>query len=401
MVLLFNKFRRMNTRARTIAAALAATTKYEEDTAAAAVEFRILSDLHLEFYASANELLVTIPWNPARDARSFLLLAGDVGYPLGEVENSKYRALLDALATRFRGVFLVAGNHEYYQCTESHATMADVDAALDGLCRSLHRPSRPVVFLQKQAWTLIAERADGSAHTTQLVGCTMWSPVTATASMQLNDRHFVGVEAPWIRAVHTEHAGWLRRTLSASLQQSTAPSQIMRPAPPPSCSSSTDEEVRTVVVVHEEEEEEEEPPPPNTTLIIRCDGSIIESADRQLATVYDRRVVMTHHLPTGRPPPTSAFQHLLVAASRDSAYYADLFRRGDSWPEDAYPDLWVCGHLHSQERRRVGRTEVISCCHGYSVGQLAEAGRMAELAWRPTEPVYCRDAARHLTLQNV
>lgn len=389
----------MKTRAMSVAAAAAsaaraaAASKDDEDRC----EFRILSDLHLEFYPSADALLATIPWNPERDARSFLLLAGDVGYPLGADEGGKYRALLAAFAARFRGVFLVAGNHEYYQGAETPATMADVDAALDALCRELHRPSRPVVFLQKQTWALVLERADGSMHTTQLLGCTLWSPVTAAASAQMNDRNYMGVDAPWIRAVHTEHAGWLRRTLSPSSSSLLAQHEQQQQQP----EAAAGEEVRTVVVPAGEEEEGAAAAATSNTTLIRADGSVEAAASTE---VFDRRVVMTHHLPIGAPSPTSLFGHLVVAASRDSAYYADLFRRGD-WPEDAYPDLWVCGHLHSQARCRVeygsgsigssiSSMDVISCCHGYSVGQLAEASRMDELAWRPTQPVYCRDAAK-------
>jgi hypothetical protein len=390
----------MNTRSSTAKSAAAAIPASDVDPARTpmadeeqAAQFRVLSDLHLEFYGSVDALLASIPWNRDCDAHSFLLLAGDVGYPLGAQEGGKYRALLTALAARFRGIFLVAGNHEYYQCAETPATMDEVDAALDALCRSLHRPSRPVVFLQKQAWTLLAERSDGAApHATQLLGCSMWSPVSAAASMQMNDRTYMGVEAPWIRALHTEHVGWLRRSLSASIQNARKQSTAATPTPPPPPVAAA--ATKTVVIPAEEEEEGGQKRRRSMLLLLRRDGSIVIPSFADRHRVFDRRVVMTHHLPTGAPPSTTAFGHLVAAASRDSAYYADLFRRSDSWPEDAWPDLWVCGHLHAQERRQVGRTEVISCCHGYSVGQLAEASRMDELAWRPSAPVYCRDAAK-------
>jgi len=64
--------------------------------------FQYVSDLHLEFRKKVLRIPPVAP---------FLLLAGDIGYPC----RSLYREFLRYAAHDFEKVFLVAGNHEFYQ----------------------------------------------------------------------------------------------------------------------------------------------------------------------------------------------------------------------------------------------------------------------------------------------
>lgn len=71
-----------------------------------------LSDLHLEYYSSASKLLTVL--QPKLPRADVLVLAGDIGYPVG-TEGEKYRDLLRVFQQQFKHVLLVPGNHEYYK----------------------------------------------------------------------------------------------------------------------------------------------------------------------------------------------------------------------------------------------------------------------------------------------
>ncbi len=325
------------------------------------VVFRVLSDLHLEMYGSAAALLATVPFEPDRDARSFLLLAGDVGYPMPGADGDAYYTLLDALAARFRGVFVIAGNHEYYECAQRRAQMADVDAAARAVCAALHRPSRPVVFLQKDEWTICVERAGRPAHVTRVLGCTLWTPVTAADARRMNDAACMGVAAPWIRAVHAEHAAWLRGRLSASEAAEAAASSAAKRA-----AAAEDEEEEDVRVVDMEDDGGGADDrgtaaalPESRVTVVRLDGSVSAGAAELARLPVQRRVVLTHHLPSCFPAAADLDRPL-------SGYYADMFRPSRGWPADAYPDLWVGGHDHAQARGWLTPgCALVTCCHGY------------------------------------
>jgi predicted phosphodiesterase len=71
------------------------------------VRFQLCSDIHLEFYG--NKIQTLLSKFPVTG--DYLLLAGDIGYP----QKSYYRDFLQFISPKYKKVFLVAGNHEYYQ----------------------------------------------------------------------------------------------------------------------------------------------------------------------------------------------------------------------------------------------------------------------------------------------
>lgn len=77
-----------------------------------------LSDLHLEYYQDPNILHHNIekilPIETSNTKTDVLVLAGDIGYPMGE-HGDNYLFLLDRFKQKFNQVILVPGNHEYYQ----------------------------------------------------------------------------------------------------------------------------------------------------------------------------------------------------------------------------------------------------------------------------------------------
>lgn len=71
-----------------------------------------ISDLHLEYYDNPHILYQNIKHLlPHAD---ILVLAGDVGYPMGN-HGDNYMFLLDKFKQQYNYVILVPGNHEYFQ----------------------------------------------------------------------------------------------------------------------------------------------------------------------------------------------------------------------------------------------------------------------------------------------
>lgn len=76
------------------------------------MKIQYLSDIHLEYYD-----LTKIPriLQQIVPQTNICVLAGDIGY----VYQKSYIAFLKGVATRFEHVFLIHGNHEYYQLKEN------------------------------------------------------------------------------------------------------------------------------------------------------------------------------------------------------------------------------------------------------------------------------------------
>lgn len=84
------------------------------------LKFQYFSDIHLEFHDSNsfNDILRQI--QPKAD---ICVLAGDIGYPFQE----NYTTFLKYMNDLFKHVFLIHGNHEYYQLKENKGkSMTDI-----------------------------------------------------------------------------------------------------------------------------------------------------------------------------------------------------------------------------------------------------------------------------------
>ena len=71
------------------------------------VKINYISDLHLEFYG--DDVNFEKVMNFDNDAE-IICLAGDIGYP----EHPNYEKFLSFISGKFKYVFLITGNHEYY-----------------------------------------------------------------------------------------------------------------------------------------------------------------------------------------------------------------------------------------------------------------------------------------------
>ncbi len=82
------------------------------------LNIQYMSDLHLEFYDKDTicKLLEII-----KPVAEICVLAGDIGYPFDET----YEIFISGMAKKFSHVFLIHGNHEYYQCGTNQGKTRD------------------------------------------------------------------------------------------------------------------------------------------------------------------------------------------------------------------------------------------------------------------------------------
>lgn len=128
------------------------------------MKLRVLSDLHSEFLAKDLHRIDRIVLNALPklegDAETILILAGDIG---SMHKPACLRAVIEAVAPRFKHVFYVAGNHEYYGGSLKD-TPKDIELIVkdfpnvafktNGLCKAMdHKTSEIKRFLLTTLWT--------------------------------------------------------------------------------------------------------------------------------------------------------------------------------------------------------------------------------------------------------
>lgn len=158
---------------------------------------QIMSDLHLEIGQQYQtfDFPVTAKW---------LILAGDIGRL---IDYEGYRTFLELQVARYERVFLVLGNHEFYDLSYE-----------DGMSRAKQLSQEPslalkLVFLDR---TVYRDEPTGAI----IMGCTLWSFVPDSAmgivESKISDyKKIDGWSVDKNNERHTEEAAWLESELQA------------------------------------------------------------------------------------------------------------------------------------------------------------------------------------------
>jgi len=156
---------------------------------------QLVSDLHLEINQQYSSF--TLP-----PSAPFLVLAGDIGRL---VDNAGYLAFLEQLAPQYEKIFLVLGNHEFYNT--SYESGLEKARALE------KEPSlgAKVVLLQNGRWD------DPNSNLT-ILGCTLWSAIPPAASDLIRARvsdfmEISGWNVEKHNQLHAEDVEWLREQI--------------------------------------------------------------------------------------------------------------------------------------------------------------------------------------------
>lgn len=142
------------------------------------------SDLHLELYDKSAFQPMLRPVAPV------LALAGDVGRP----DKRTYRDFLQYCSRNWRNVFVVAGNHEFYNSRHAgnwkHMPPTSVDTVHRRLqeCEAIAREFPNVEFLNRRRVD-----SDGVAF----LGCTLWTDLSEGGAVEaerlMNDYRMIAV----------------------------------------------------------------------------------------------------------------------------------------------------------------------------------------------------------------
>lgn len=151
------------------------------------------SDVHLELFRIVPEIPVVA---------EYLAITGDLGSPF----QPRYKEFLQEVSVKYKTVFLLAGNHEFYG-----STFAETNAEIEKVCADLQN-----VFYLNNRTILIEDLT--------ICGTTLWSDVTDDAFSKLNDsrkiftdvEHRKRITAAEIRAVHKENVEFVKSVLADS-----------------------------------------------------------------------------------------------------------------------------------------------------------------------------------------
>jgi Calcineurin-like phosphoesterase len=149
-----------------------------------APKFYYVSDIHLEMRTRPPIAIIEQIIGHRitdEDANNILCLAGDIGEPGGFF----YDFFLQSMRRNFAAVFVVAGNHEYYQRDGQTATVADVNRKMTEVCRE----NRVHLLAAGDNGSVpsVVSIYVGEALLTRVIGCTLWTFPSADAATYMND----------------------------------------------------------------------------------------------------------------------------------------------------------------------------------------------------------------------
>jgi len=169
------------------------------------MRIQYVSDIHLEFYDKKNkgEIHPEIYLKPSAE---YLALCGDIGIP----DLASYKPFLTWCSSKWKGVFVVAGNHEYYNVRCEPRTDMDHKKQLMRIaCANLPN----VYFLDCDSVWLESEKI-------RVIGCTLWSEIhdetLKKAELDISDPRQILIDATSpatpeiLRELHRIELDWLR-----------------------------------------------------------------------------------------------------------------------------------------------------------------------------------------------
>jgi predicted MPP superfamily phosphohydrolase len=166
------------------------------------MKFQLVSDLHLEFISKGQYIeLDTVLDVPENSKETNLIVAGDLGYP----SLPNYKLFLQEASKRYAHVFLVLGNHGYYQ--------QSIDES--------NRTVQSIVELYSNV-TLLNNDTHPLSEDLTIVGTTLWSPISSTnesyIKTYLNDYRCIYTDkmsgkllkVSDVNAMYEENVNWLQ-----------------------------------------------------------------------------------------------------------------------------------------------------------------------------------------------
>jgi Icc-related predicted phosphoesterase len=253
-------------------------------------KLRVLSDLHVEFYASPKYLQAKLnKLYPDIEEDEILIIAGDLGVAgtgkPGTTLNPEYQSMLEYFAKKWNTVILVPGNHEYYD-RHKDVSLNSVDAMIEKECKKLG-----ITFLNKNYVDIkVPNGSEKFFESYRILGCTLWSEATKEAYKGMNDRLKAILNHDELLKVHHEHCVWLKKHL-----------QICK-----------EKNVKAIVITH------------HLPLMELTHPKYLQPQYRILNSAY---------------------------ASKLNSMFEDLSKRSSKDIQSHFIHLWFCGHTHEKSEK--------------------------------------------------
>lgn len=164
-----------------------------------------LSDLHLEFYD-----LTKIPRlvNQIVPQSPICVLAGDIGY----LHKSTYAAFLRGIYPKFDHIFLIHGNHEYYEegKTEQHIHIknGEIIASIDPENQKIH-------FLDNSHYDLPNTNI-------RFIGSVLWSKITQPEYVSNDFEMITGISVESYNVKHERCRAYIKSALQEAIAENKA-----------------------------------------------------------------------------------------------------------------------------------------------------------------------------------
>lgn len=172
------------------------------------MNIQYISDIHLEFHDKHNKGALQ-PDMFVKPVAPYLVLAGDIGIP----ELKSYETFLAWCSKNWKQIFLVAGNHEFYniRCPVK-SDMTSKKEQLKKLCE----PYPNIHFLDCSSYYLPEQNL-------RILGCTLWSEIpeclTEKVITYMNDARQIQIQkdvpfTPWaMTEQHEKEKQWLNQEI--------------------------------------------------------------------------------------------------------------------------------------------------------------------------------------------
>ena len=174
--------------------------------------FQYCSDLHLDLHESGNE---TKTWEKIIPQKaSYLILAGDIA----QLTWSHYESFLQYCCQIWKQVFLVPGNHEYYD-SSLYKGLSILKEMSKRLSKNFHLLTNQHFIIKKNE-TVMEYTKESPINETliHILGCTLWSniPYIARQACEFSISDFVsiqGMTTSQYNFFHQQDMKWLENEL--------------------------------------------------------------------------------------------------------------------------------------------------------------------------------------------
>jgi hypothetical protein len=273
--------------------------------------FQYVSDLHLDLQPSVIDMTNFLEHAIPVSGRN-LILAGDVA----QLNWSGWPILLNYCTKKWKNIFYVPGNHEYYESSlyTGHMILKRFEQQYPNFLvlqnRCIHMDEKDNIVVNNESGSTEAKQIF------KIVGCTLWSDIPPEAEDQcfksLND--FASIKNFSLRmyqTLHKQDKAWLEQQISGF--QSNSDQKTSGPDPQ-------------------------------------------HDASHELS----RLIVITHHAPLMNQVSHPKYEK--VNRTVNHAFCSDLSSLVEMMPENSY---WVFGHTHHRNRFKHKHVNIVTNALGY------------------------------------